>query len=1196
MANNNSSISAVPLTAKLNLNRNQQIINPTYDQLNKGNSPIYGGALSPMWRYGYKDEGTLYNSDGVGYTMNKYYRVYEVGRDLSQKRLAFETLDTSFKEIELESAGYMEVAPIQNYSSGGKGELVYVGMRQDGEKTLRIECKSHFYEEGGAERTVLHSYKTATYDGRKILAARMVPKWQVLAGTPSNETPLLLIVITEGQPAKAYRNTSDINMSNYAPYHIYTSLYTVSSDGTISDRQAYNWSGFTLEYQYKLTEVKTATEISGENINGANAGNTPFQIIVSAPFSMIDSTSNETYYSQQWQMYTGITVLNKRQTGELMYGNFSHCNFAIHRRPGTSIIKIVSQMLINPGNTVVSRFLGKEGTNASTVVSTNKIKLTGMVMSDLKTQDSYCRLASGIFVDESTMVYQAGWRRDSQGVSDADDNMDLIQMVGDLAKGENWFCKLGEFNAICMLNSGLGDSNARFSQGYQMWVGDNNDVLMPNDADVAAAAFVTNQRHFRGVFIGRQASKRDYFGEWFSFMTDNAIGARVVSNPGVVSTMTMPDSWSEWNTSSTYWKNKEKLSDTITNNQGSMAPIGNTKWRCLYNYKQGYLSGISYAENPNDIGTLVTQWDSIDDSVFVHGIYQAVVYKNIKTGKFKAVLALGSSYWNNAPHPSTNRLKLINHRYLIVNTSKYVNMLDTKTGKYGHFASDWNNRVIGGVNRVISLGSSTGNDGTGWTNQYYPDILTTTVNVGEYGGSTVNRETTRWLLLYPREFAADNLPQFYTPNASVASSVGGSYLVTNDFAPARMWPYTSYQRYMRNFEQVIAGNVPKSSEVSDLPTVAYYYSGSVGSPYYLTSYKDISASPYNTVWYSTPTTDGIQQGTTFPTSSYYNIPMVGWEFVESFSGKTSIIMNGSGYNLQYNNQDLVMLYSTSSVVANISDFFILQSQYYAVIDGYICAVSYSSNNVITNVEQVVNVSGMRYIGALPSVAYFYSPALKAIYAFTGDADLQLFIQSDKIKEVYASEYSTSKEWIYMATNAGLYVLSQQNVFCLEDLNKVDAIYTTALSYDIIHQDGKSVRIGLDRDDVYSESAEETECECDKVILETEYFGPGNLQQEVLDCWYVKLMRKDDIPDGQTVSMYVKSITDEVRKSPVTTITIGPDDWDEDGVYLYRYQPELQLAQGVSLHIESPYPVLGVFTSHQTDSVVLTPVKQSGMSI
>lgn len=1195
MANNNSSISAVPLTAKLNLNRNQQIINPTYDQLNKGNSPIYGGALSPMWRYGYKDEGTLYNSDGIGYTVENN-RVYEVDRNLNKKSLSFDYLDYGFKELELENNGYMEVAPIQNYSSWGTGELVYVGMAVEGQKTLRLESKSHFYGEGSADRTVLHSSTTATYDGRKILAARMVPHWNdSMFGNGSNNTTLLLIVITEGQQPNIYKSSSDINMSNYAPYRIYVSVYNIDQSGSISNRLAYNWRGFTLEYQYKLTEVKTATEISGESVNGANAGNTPFQIIVSAPFSMVDSTSTEAYYRDNFRTYTGITVLNKRQTGELMYGNFSHCNFAIHYQSG-SYIQIVSQLLINPGNTVVSRFIGKEGTNASNSSSTNSIKLTGMVMSDLRTQDSYCRLASAIFVDESTMVYQAGWRRDAQGVSDTDDNMDLIQMVGDLSAGQNYNCKLGEFNAICMLNSGLGNSNARFSQGYQLWVNDSDDVLMPNDADVAAAAFVTNQRHFRAVYIGRQASKRDYFGEWFSFMTDNALGARVVTNPGVVSTMTLGDSWSEWNASSTYWKTKERLTDTITNNQGSIAPVGDTKWRCLYNYKQGYLSGISYAENPNDIGTLVAQWDSIDDSVFVHGIYQAVVYKNIKTGTFKAVLMLGYNYWSRAPKPSTNRLKLVNHRYLIVNTTKYVNMLDTKTGKYGHFASDWNNRIIGGVNRVISLGSSTGNDGTGWTNPYYSDILTTTVNVGPYGGSTINRETTRWLLLYPREFAADNLPQFYTPNASIASSVGGSYLVTNDFAPARMWPYTSYQRYVRNFEQVIAGNVPRTGSVSDLPTVAYYYSGAVGSPYYLTSYKDISASPYNTIWYSTPTTDGIQQGTTFPTASYYNIPMVGWEFVESFSGKTSIIMNGSGYNLQYNNQDLVMLYSTSSVVANISDFFILQSQYYAVIDGYICAVSYSSNNVITNVEQVVNVSGMRYIGALPSVAYFYSPALKAIYAFTGDADLQLFIQSDKIREVYASEYSTSKEWIYMATNAGLYVLSQQNVFCLEDLDKVDGIYTTALSYDIIHQDGRSVRIGLEHDDVFDESNEETECAADKVIIETEYFGPGNLQQEVLDCWYIRLMRKDDIEDGQNVTMYVKSITDEVRKSPITTITVGPDDWDEDGVFLYRYQPELQLAQGVSLHIESPYPVLGVFTSHQTDSTVLTPVKANGVSI
>lgn len=120
---------------------------------------------------------------------------------------------------------------------------------------------------------------------------------------------------------------------------------------------------------------------------------------------------------------------------------------------------------------------------------------------------------------------------------------------------------------------------------------------------------------------------------------------------------------------------------TNTSSKGSYGKCGN--WRILYN--NGYISGISYAENDNVIGTLLTDWNTIEKILFYDA--NSIFYLD----NYGSLNKIGIATMD------ASSMNMIEDRFLVVNTTSYYNCYDTKTGQRLHWASDYNNRFFDGL-------------------------------------------------------------------------------------------------------------------------------------------------------------------------------------------------------------------------------------------------------------------------------------------------------------------------------------------------------------------------------------------------------------------------------------------------------------------------------------------------------------------
>lgn len=105
-------------------------------------------------------------------------------------------------------------------------------------------------------------------------------------------------------------------------------------------------------------------------------------------------------------------------------------------------------------------------------------------------------------------------------------------------------------------------------------------------------------------------------------------------------------------------------------------------WRILGS-NNGFVQGISYINNTDSIGTLLTAWGSIgvDQNIYVND--NSICYYDNDENKW-AVIKI-----TNDVHP---RIKIIGD-YAVINTVSYANSINLKDNSINHWASDWNNRL-----------------------------------------------------------------------------------------------------------------------------------------------------------------------------------------------------------------------------------------------------------------------------------------------------------------------------------------------------------------------------------------------------------------------------------------------------------------------------------------------------------------------
>lgn len=309
----------------------------------------------------------------------------------------------------------------------------------------------------------------------------------------------------------------------------------------------------------------------------------------------------------------------------------------------------------------------------------------------------------------------------------------------------------------------------------------------------------------------------------------------------------------------------------------------------------------------------------------------------------------------------------------------------------------------------------------------------------------------------------------------------------------------------------------------------------------------------------------------WPTQVRYNIPIL-FDVVDSGFDLTLVKFGETSFAVMYYDNKIRYQYTNNSI-ASFDNMFVLQAQAYGLARDRIYALTYSGDTLMSS-QVVAPTLGLRFIGATLYNAYFYSATTRAIYSFGADNNLKVFTQADSITSVTGASYLPATGSILIGTPDCLYVLNE--MFGIYRINDIK-------NFSVASQGNGVVNVKTTDNHKYVISYE-SKYGFTKypVILDTSFYGAGSNVVSVNDCWYLRVTDPNH-SEGE-IKMAVSTLTDIGRQTEERTFKIKAKDWDEltDSFYL-RFQPKLQRAVGVSLHLESPFKVgyLGVGATPET---------------
>lgn len=540
------------------------------------------------------------------------------------------------------------------------------------------------------------------------------------------------------------------------------------------------------------------------------------------------------------------------------------------------------------------------------------------------------------------------------------------------------------------------------------------------------------------------------------------------------------------------------------NNQGSIAKQYG-KWRALIN-SCGLISGLSYGEDEY-IGTLLTEWNSIAEDKYLYFTSDSIGYKSTDGKWYEISVKNGDGDIN-----------IIFDRYIIVNTEGFWNCYDIERGRQLHYATDFNNRVFAGVSM-----KKYGDEGF--------------VKIGH--DVTIGRD-------FARYFVAGINSLYEVSQIAITSIQIGpqAYLNIANGYENFAW-CKSDKNYQPQYIEVFYG------ESTSAVAATYQYSIIL---YDLTSVSIVDSSLVD-----------LNSPVAIAAATEYS-PNIFTEFIHTYNNK-DLIKNGSyGYPIIYNETTPILSYSSGKQISNVDSIFVIQSQFYALISGKIVSVTYDAYTII-GIDAIIDINGMKFLGYLPTAAYFWSPADRCIYTFTGDANLDVAMEANKINEVYSCYYSTMKEAIFITTDKGIYVITGKQQWHL-DITDIDNIFFLKDGYFIVESKKNDkyecIYISYEKDKL--ENPEKR-----KVVVETKYNGFGDGQVGTTDK--VQIVLITDEPEAGELTINSSTFTDVGFESEMKKFPITKDSWDKiNNAVVLNYTPKYATGQGFKYKLISDFPV------------------------
>lgn len=389
-------------------------------------------------------------------------------------------------------------------------------------------------------------------------------------------------------------------------------------------------------------------------------------------------------------------------------------------------------------------------------------------------------------------------------------------------------------------------------------------------------------------------------------------------------------------------------------------------FRLLYN--NGVATAVSVASDPSLMGSLICGYTEFSSSnPICHGFLddgtEYLYYKNVADEWQIIKLVSDATKFD---------LKVVNNRYIVINTNEYYNCYDTEERRPNHFAPDYNNRTILSVNYSTS--------------------------------DTIN-----------------NLAAYihYCEQYNYGSGQGSNYTITNTPFISALWAQqlVYYPKNINNWNAMVFG----SYTPDDLDIDIYYRKMVEGNAIYKYS---IDQSDLFTLTYI----NSSLSGTLYEYPSTIYIPTLFAEFINGYVNQGIIIDNGHSYLQLYSN-NIKPIFGIKLVdqLEGVTSACIIQGQYFVVINNII--YSYNPSNYSTTA--IVNIGNMKLVGYTPYQALFWSATNKTFYTFAGDNTLNALVQANEIEDILATAYNPNTMSIYIMTTKNIYIFGTKQLIKLE---------------------------------------------------------------------------------------------------------------------------------------------------------------------
>ena len=376
---------------------------------------------------------------------------------------------------------------------------------------------------------------------------------------------------------------------------------------------------------------------------------------------------------------------------------------------------------------------------------------------------------------------------------------------------------------------------------------------------------------------------------------------------------------------------------------------------------------------------------------------------------------------------------------------------------------------------------------------------------------------------------------------------------------------------------------PNKRNLNDiLPSLINVYGGSDANIKYLSS----SFEEEFTKRYNVNTLTDLP----FPIDSNGNVQYSPSLFseIKSVYGNQALIKSGNSYYplMIGNNNEVVMSFYLASGLDNLENGFIIQGQFYGIIDDGLYSVQYV-NGVVGGISFIVSVENLQFCGNTPYEALFFSKTNRCLYSFTGANILNSKQFVDKISVVKSYKYNPATQSIFLLTDIGVLVYSLFGIYQI-DMSEAENMFLLDNGIVLCDNEGnyRYIRYYL----------EETDSDYIKqnINLETMFYGMNNQTITINDCLYMRLFSEEHEEGAIEVSATTLSL--EGRMTEKTVFNIKKSDWDKETHSIYlRYQPKEQRGLGISFKINSPFKIAALSVGSQPDAILLDKISKGAIN-